>query len=405
MKRIILHCDMNNFYASVECALNPALRGKPIAVCGAEEERHGIVLAKSNEAKKYGVSTGDAIWQAKQKCPQIVIVQPRYGEYGAYSRAARAIYEQYTDQVEAFGQDECWLDVTGSTGLFGTGEEIAHRIREQIKRELGLTVSVGVSFNKVFAKLGSDMKKPDAVTVITAEDFRQKIWDLPASDMLGVGRKTAKKLSDYGIVTIGQLAAAPEELMRYFFGKCGVMIREYANGRDTSPVLTVDAEVPEKSIGHGFTAPKDLENGEEVFQMMLDLCGEIGHRLYQANKQATGVAVHIRDCELMWTQWQTGLTFPTQSAAVLAKAAYALFQKRYLWLRTVRSVSVRAIGLCPMTYPVQLDFFCDAAQFYRREDLARTVETIRQKHGRESICHASLLYRKPCHYAGSQSLP
>ena len=210
MQRVILHCDMNNFYASVECTMTPELKNKPVAVCGSVEERHGIVLAKNYAAKAFGVSTGEAIWQAKQKCQDLVIVEPHYEQYMKFSKLARGIYGRYTDQIEPYGMDECWLDVTGS-GCMGTGFEIADEIRRTVKFELGLTISAGVSFNKIFAKLGSNMKKPDAITCIEADSFREKIWCLPASDLLGVGRATEKILSGYGIHTIGELAATSDD--------------------------------------------------------------------------------------------------------------------------------------------------------------------------------------------------
>ena len=206
MLRNILHCDMNNFYASVECMLDPALKKYPVAVCGSVEERHGIVLAKNYKAKAFHVQTGDAVWQAKQKCKDLVIVPPHYEEYIKYSKLARNVYERYTDQVEPYGMDECWLDISRTEDIFGSPEQVANEIRETIKFELGLTISVGVSFNKIFAKLGSDMKKPDAVTVIEKDTFRDKIWGLPASDLLGVGRATKKVLDKYDIRTIGDLA-------------------------------------------------------------------------------------------------------------------------------------------------------------------------------------------------------
>ena len=230
MSRTILHCDMNNFYASVECFLDPKLKPFPVAVCGDVEERHGIVLAKNYKAKGDGVSTGEAIWQAKQKCPGLVVVPPHYEEYMKFSKAAREIYEHYTDQVEPFGMDECWLDVTGSTRIMGNGEKIANEIRERIKFELGLTISAGVSFNKIFAKLGSDMKKPDAVTVIPQDNFKNIVWNLPASDMLGVGRATERKLASSGIRTIGQIAEFPCEYLQRKLGKCGVDLWRFANG-------------------------------------------------------------------------------------------------------------------------------------------------------------------------------
>lgn len=252
MQRVILHCDMNNFYASVECMLNPELKNKPVAVCGSVEERHGIVLAKNYAAKAFGVSTGEAIWQAKQKCQDLVIVEPHYEQYMKFSKLARGIYGRYTDQIEPYGMDECWLDVTGS-GCMGTGFEIADEIRRTVKFELGLTISAGVSFNKIFAKLGSDMKKPDAITCIEADSFQEKIWCLPASDLLGVGRATEKVLSGYGIHTIGELAATSDDFLKCRLGKNGLAIKKYANGLDDSPVMRSDYVSPVKSIGHGIT--------------------------------------------------------------------------------------------------------------------------------------------------------
>ena len=212
MNRSILHCDMNNFYASVECMLDPSLRKYPVAVCGSVEERHGIVLAKNYAAKAFDVKTGDAVWQAKQKCKDLVIVPPHYEEYIKYSKLARSVYSRFTDQVEPYGMDECWLDISGTEHIYGSPERVANKIRETIKFELGLTISVGVSFNKIFAKLGSDMKKPDAITVIEKDTFRDKIWGLPASDLLGVGRATQRVLDSYCIRTIGD----KERQLQYF---------------------------------------------------------------------------------------------------------------------------------------------------------------------------------------------
>ena len=278
MERSILHCDMNNFYASVECMLNPDLRDKAVAVCGSVEDRHGIVLAKNYKAKAFGVATGEAIWQAKQKCKDLTIVEPHYEQYMKFSKLAREIYGRYTDQIEPYGMDECWLDVTGSRTL-GSGAEIADEIRETIKFELGLTISVGVSFNKIFAKLGSDMKKPDAVTCIERETFRDTIWNLPASEMLGVGRATEKRLSSCGIRTIGQLAAISEGFLQSSFGKNGLFLKRYANGEDYSQVMRSDYSSPVKSVGHGITTIQDLENSAEVWCVMLELVQDIGTKL------------------------------------------------------------------------------------------------------------------------------
>ena len=389
MVRSILHCDMNNFYASVECMLDTSLRGKPIAVGGDAEERHGIILAKNYKAKAFGIQTGEALWQARQKCKDLIIVPPHYEQYLKYSKLARQIYSDYTDQIEPYGMDECWLDVSGS-GIIGNGETIANEIRERMKFELGLTISVGVSFNKIFAKLGSDMKKPDAVTVIPQESFREKIWNLPASDMLGVGRATEKKLSGYGIHTIGELARMPEEYVQSWFGKCGSYIWQYANGLDQSRVMQQDYEVPAKTVGHGITAMQDLENNAEVWNIMLELTQDIGHKLRTYSKYASGVAINIRDNELNWKQWQCPLEMSTHSSAIIAQTAFHLFERSYRWDRPIRSVTVRAINLVSQSQPQQLDLFTDATQIDRREKLETAVESIRERFGKHSIMPATL---------------
>ena len=393
MERTILHCDMNNFYASVECMLNPSLRGHPVAVGGDVENRHGIILAKNYEAKKFGIQTGEALWQAKQKCPKLIIVPPHYEEYLKYSRLAHSIYADYTDLIEPYGMDEVWMDVTGSTKAFGSGEVIANTLRERIKYELGLTISVGVSFCKVFAKLGSDMKKPDAVTVIPKDSFRDIIWDLPASDMLGVGRSTEKFLSSYGIHTIGQLANAYPDLMQRKLGKNGMVLLAFANGEDRSKVAPQDYEPPMKSIGHGITTMQDLENNAEVWNIILALTQDIGHKLRVYNKNAAGVAIYIRyivDKQIAGKQWQCQLPVRTHSAAIIAKEAYRLFERSYGWEYPIRSVTVRAINLCSQDLPEQLQFFSDAATVERKEKLETAIEDIRRRFGKYSIQPACL---------------
>lgn len=389
MERVILHCDMNNFYASVECMLDPTLRDKAVAVCGSVEERHGIVLAKNYKAKAFGVATGEAIWQAKQKCRDLTIVEPHYEQYMKFSRLAREIYSRYTDQIEPYGMDECWLDVTGSR-IYGTGFEIADEIRRAVRFELGLTISAGVSFNKVFAKLGSDMKKPDAVTCIERESFKEKIWGLPASEMLGVGRATEKALSSYGIHTIGDLAAASEDLLHRRFGKNGLALKRYANGNDSSPVMRSDYVSPVKSIGHGITTMQDLENSAEVWAVMLELVQDIGTKLRKHKKKACGVAISIRNSELFSKEWQCRLDMPTRSPTHLAKSAFELFQKSYIWQRPIRSVTVRAIGLIEEDSPIQLDLFVDPSTIERRERLDAAIESIRYRFGKDAIKNAVL---------------
>lgn len=390
MPRTILHCDMNNFFASVECVKDSTLWGRPVAVCGSIEERHGIVLAKNEEAKKYGITTGEPVVRAKAKCPALTIVAPHYDDYMRYSAAARRIYEEYTDLVEPYGADECWLDVTGSRALFGDGETIAEDLRCRMKRELGLTISVGVSFNKIFAKLGSDMKKPDAVTSIPQETFQAKIWPLPVGDLFGVGRRTAGVLKQYGIDTIGQLANAYLPMLEGCLGKNGRWLYEAANGRNNDPVLLRDAEIPVKSIGHGTTTRRDMETPEEAKRVMLSLCEEIGHRLLLLGKRAKGVMISLRDHTLHVKQYQCHLPQPTDSYSIIASEAYRLMLRKHRWEKPLRSVSVAAIDLVEERAPCQLDFFSDGTALARRETLDRLMDTINNRYGRGKVRYGVL---------------
>ena len=391
MERVILHSDMNNFYASVECMLNPELKAYPIAVCGDVEERHGIVLAKNYKAKAKGVSTGEAIWQAKQKCPGLLIVSPHYDEYMKYSKKARAIYGRYTDEIEPFGMDECWLDVSGSTRAFGSGEKIANERKEAIKFELGLTVSVGVSYNKIFAKLGSDMKKPDAITIITQDDYKEKVWPLPASDLLYVGRATTKKLASYGIHTIGDIANTDADFLKRLLGVNGLAIWKYAAGHDRSRVMPLDHEVPVKSIGHGITCTADLNNGDEVWRVMLELSQDIGHRLRVHKLAATGVQISVRSNELSFRQYQAPLPYSTQSPLDIARLGRELFDSRYTWTMPVRAVTIRAINLIPQDRPMHASLFYDIAKIERRERVETAIEDIRRRFGNKAIYPAACM--------------
>lgn len=391
LHRTILHCDMNNFYASVECMLDPSIRNYPVAVCGSVEERHGIVLAKNYKAKAYDIKTGEAVWQAKQKCKDLIVVPPHYEEYIKYSKLARSIYSRYTDQVEPYGMDECWLDISGTENIFGSPEYVANEIKETIKFELGLTISVGVSFNKVFAKLGSDMKKPDAITVITANDFKNQIWDLPASDMLGVGRATQKILNSYCINTIGELANTSPTFLKARLGKNGISLWQFANGNDCSRVMNKDFVSPIKSVGHGITTIQDLEKPEQVWPVFLELTQDIGHKLKVHQKCASGIAIHIRDNTLFSKQWQIKMDMPTQSPMLIAKAAFHLFKSRYDWKNPIRSVSIQAINLIPQDTPQQIGFFMNIEKIEKIEKLEQCIETIRQRFGKDSIRNGVLI--------------
>lgn len=390
MERVILHSDMNNFYASCECMEDMSLRNKPVAVCGSQEERHGIVLAKNYRAKAFGVKTGQAIWEAQRDCPGLVIVEPHYELYMKYSKLAKKIYADYTDQIEPYGMDECWLDVSGSTGILGSGEKIANEIRERMKFELGLTISVGVSFNKIFAKLGSDMKKPDAVTVIPQETFREKIWDLPASDMLGVGSKTGEKLNRFGIHTIGQIARLDEMYLCNWFGKWGSLLWTYANGRDTSPVMNADFVVPAKSASRGTTTIRDLESTEEVWRVMLQLCQDLGETLRGYEKKASTIQISVRNNELYTKQWQCKLPSPTQSASYIARQAFDLFTRSYRWEKPIRSLTVKADNLIPLNASYQLDLFSDIENIDKAERLDACISDLRHRYGKNIIMPATL---------------
>jgi len=388
-----LHCDMNNFYASVERLYHPDLANRPLAVCGEEEMRHGIVLAKSEEAKRCGVKTGDTVWQAREKCPEITILPPHFERYVKYSRLAKELYCEYTDLVEAFGMDECWLDVTASRLAFGDGVAIGEEIRGRILRELGLTVSVGVSFNKIFAKLGSDLKKPNALTHIPSDRFREIVWPLPVGEMMGVGRKSEADLRRFGIDTIGKLAAADSRFLNLRFGKTGALLKSFARGEDASPVLPCDFRPPLQSVGHGFTVSRDLISAEEVWLLILELCQEIGEKLRYHGLRAGGVALSLKTRSFFTSSVQKTLPFSTDCTMTLAKEAFRLFRERYSFTEPLRSVTVRAICLTDQSHGVQLSLFSDSEDL-RREKLDRVTDEIRRRWGKNALKNASLLQGK-----------
>lgn len=407
MERTILHSDMNSCFASIEMMLNPELREKAVAVGGSQEDRHGIILAKSDKAKKCGVKTGEAIWQAKQKCKDLIVVPPHFEQYVKYSNLAREIYRRYTDLIEPFGLDECWLDVTGSAQLFGNGYDIAYKIKETMKFELGITVSVGVSFNKIFAKLGSDMKKPDAITVIDKKTFKNTIWQLPASELLGVGRATTAKLNNYGIYTIGDLANCKSEWLKLIFGKGGLELWSFANGYDASRVMPDGYYVPIKSIGHGITCTCDLVNETEVWRVFLQLSQDVSRKLKQHHLNAAGIQITVKTTDLRFRQYQTPLKMPTQSATEMAVAAIDLFNRVYTWADDVRAVTIRAINLQAYDMPVQLDLYNDSKNHDRQEKIDNTVMEIRRRFGEDGIFNCCLMEEKkiPKHDSKTNIMP
>ena len=389
MDRVIFHCDCNSFFASVELLDKPELRDKPVAVCGDPASRHGIILAKNEAAKKYGVKTAETIWQARQKCPDLILLPSHHDLYRAYSKKVNAIYERYTDLVEPFGIDESWLDVTGSLHLFGGDPAaLADRIRGEVRGELGLTISVGVSFNKIFAKLGSDYKKPDATTVIPREGFQDIVWPLPVTDLLFVGRAAAKVMGQYGVTTIGDLARFDRQALITLLGKQGGQLWEYANGLEDSPVATAGQYVPPKSVGNGLTFPHNLTSRDEVRQGLAMLADQVAVRLRKHGMKASTVQVTIRDPEFKDVCRQRPLEYPTCTARELTKAAVDIVEGSWTPHAPIRALTVTAHNLIPEGEEVvQLGLF-DEQEPRRRErveKLEHTMDAIRAKYGRSAL--------------------
>ena len=394
MERVILHCDLNSFYASVELLSRPELREVPVAVCGDPESRKGIILAKNEPAKKFGVRTAETIWQARQKCPDLVLLPPHHDLYRDFSRTINEIYGQYTDLVEPFGIDESWLDITGSMHLFGgDAAVIADGIRERVKKELGLTLSVGVSFNKVFAKLGSDYKKPDATTLIPPDGWQRIVWPLPVGDMLFAGPAAQRALAQYGATTIGDLAAMDPALPERLLGKMGRQLWEYANGLDRSPVRPQHEKEPVKSVGNSFTFREDLTTRAQVRRGVSMLCDSVAGRLRAHGLYCGAVAVGIKDPSFKSISRQKHLGHSTHLRSELLEAAMELIDKAWKPGSPIRLLSVTALALTDAqeTYE-QTDLFApqQEAGDARRENLERAVDAIRKKYGGKAISYGEV---------------
>ena len=395
MERVILHCDCNNFFASVEASMNPELNNYAFAVCGDPEYRHGIVLAKNEKAKKYGVQTAEPIWKARNKCKNLLLVKPHYEKYKEYSKRIFDIYCRYTDLVEPFGMDECWLDVTGSQKLFGSGEKIANELREVIKREIGVTISVGVSYNKIFAKMGSDYKKPDAVTLITRENFKELLYPLPANDLFTVGRKAAEKLKKVGINTIGDIALIGEDVLENLLGLQGKVIFQYVNGYDYSKVNHFQYRDAYKSIGNGMTFKVDLKTWADVRTCVFFLADKVSARLRKHDVECAGVQVGIRDTSLKTFMRSCQLDSPTDLAYDLAEMAMKRIEENIDINETpIRALSITGTKLLD-SYSVvnQASFFdIDIHQKHEKEErLEEARDKIRKKYGLSKLTRCSLI--------------
>ena len=388
MERTILHSDMNCFYASVEMLHHPELAGKPLAVGGDPEARHGIVLTANYIAKKSGVKTGMALWQAKQVCPKIIFVPPRMDLYLRFSRMAQEIYSEYTDLREPFGIDESWLDVSASTSIKGDGMKIANEISKRIKHELGVTVSIGVSWNKIFAKLGSDYKKPDAITEFSRENYKNLAWNLPVGDLIYVGRSTNKKLQTLGIKTIGELANTEPAILENRLGKMGLVLHTFANGWDETPVCEEGYQAPIKSIGNSTTTPRDLVNDLDVKIILMALSESVSSRLRENGFQCKVVEISIRDNELYHFSRQCKLKRPTNITDEIVQAAYRLFKDNYRWEHPIRSLGVRGCDLVSDDMPYQLDLFISEQKREKLEKMDQVVDEIRARFGYQSIQRA-----------------
>lgn len=389
--RTILHSDCNSFYASVESLYHPNLKGKPLAVAGDAENRHGIILAKNEEAKKFFVKTGEPIWQAKKKCPELNIIDADFDKYMRFSKLTKELYSEYTDQVESFGLDEAWLDVTGNKE---SGYHIAQEINRRIKNEFGITVSIGVSFNKIFAKLGSDYKKPDAITKIDFngdDGFKNKVWCLPCSDLLYVGKSTERKLHSIGVYTIGDIANLDITILKNNLGKWGEVLHTFANGLDNSPVAQFDERPDVKSIGNSTTAPRDLNTFEDVKIIFHIICDSVARRLRESGFKAGQVTINIRDTNLFSITRQGSFSGFTDHTCDILNKSLSLFKENYKFKNPIRSLGVSVGKLIPNNQPEQISLFDSDKKNTRIEKLDKTLDTLKNRFGNFAVRPAVLM--------------
>ena len=389
MKRIIFHIDQNCYFASVEMISRPELRNVPMAVAGDAKVRHGIILAKNEPAKKYGIKTAEAIWQAMAKCPDLVLVDAHHEKYEFYSKKLREMYSEYTDKVEPFGLDECWLDMTGIVSDYDEAEEIALEIRNRVKEEYKLTCSVGISFNKVFAKLGSDYKKPDATTVFSDNDWKDKIWPMPVSDLLFVGKHTTEKLSKINIKTIGDLARTDGEYISRYLGKTGLVLWEYANGLDNAPVAESGYRRVPKSVGNSTTTAEDMTSDREIERTLHMLSESVAGRLRKHGLKGTVVQITVRDRDLGIYEKQKIIYKPTDDSKVIYAAARDLFRDSYDWNKGVRSIGVRCTKLVRQDSGEQLSLVSELKKDERDDRLNRAIDDINRRYGSSVIKSAA----------------
>lgn len=391
-ERVILHCDMNGFFASVELLAHPELKDKPMAVSGDPEGRHGIILAKNQLAKNCGVVTAETIWKAKQKCPDLQLVRPHMDKYKHYCKLINEIYQRFTNMVEPFSIDESWLDVTASRKLFGDGRQIADTIRKTVREELGLTLSAGVSFNKTFAKMGSEYKKPDATTEITRENFRELLWPLAAGELFGVGKASSQKLKSVGISTIGDIASSSEDFLASLFGKQGKIMWQHANGIDDSPVALYTHREPIKSVGNGITFRRDLASDDDIRAAVRGLADTVAGRLRKYGLKACGVKIDIKDPYFKVISRQKQLPSPTWLAEEISNASIELINASWRKGSPIRLLTITGINLTDNLGEEQLNFFAaDTKTKERIEKAELAMDEVRKKYGSSAIGFASVI--------------
>lgn len=393
-ERVILHCDINHCYAQIEEMKFPQLRDVPMAVGGHEEERHGIILAKNDEAKKFHITTGESLREAYAKCPHLRIVHPDYEEYIYYTDRVKDIYHEYSDKVESYGLDEAWVDVSESLPLFGSGYEIAKLIQTRVYQEIGLTISIGVSFNKIFAKLGSDMDKHMGLTEITKENYKEKVWGLSVGELFYVGRATKKKLQYYSIETIGQLAQLPLGWMKDHFGKMGEWIWWFANGEDVSEVALSNHKEQVKSVGNAVTSHKDVCTFEEAKLVYYVLVESIASRLKEQGLAGNIISISLRSKELITFHRQRKIAQATNLANEIMPHVIELLQENYTFQVPLRTIGVSISGIEKDSAYRQMNFFVSEEERHKQKCLEETIDGIRMKFGFSKAKRCAMLLDK-----------
>lgn len=393
--RTILHIDINHCYAQIEEMKYPALRQIPMAVGGHEEARHGIILAKNDLAKKAGVLTGESLREAYDACPQLLIIPPAYDDYIYYTERVKDICRQYSDAIEPFGLDESWLDCTHCRNLYSDPLEVAGRIQQRILNEIGLTVSIGISYNKVFAKFGSDLVKPSGLTLITRDNYRQIVWPHPAEDLLFVGPATKRKLKARGIDTIGELAQYPLPYLKQAMGAAGEVIWQFANGEDRSEVSASSCQAAVKSVGNSMTMVHDVNSAEELEPVFWVLCECVASRLRDCGMEGDTVGVCMRSSGLDWMQCQFKMPQRTSLSQEIMKTAMMLIRERYDFSTPMRAAGVSVFGLRPSSMNRQLSIFTDETQREKARKTDLAMDEIRHKYGYYSIRRCCTMIDRP----------